>query len=100
MFVYGIRCDPATVVTLPGFTNADYYIEYELLVLPAYNRPTCIRNYGNVLTQRFINDFKRIAEAPNAIHWMDLEEPFLTEEEAALVRSVPAARAGWYYLPC
>jgi hypothetical protein len=104
MFVYGIFCNSATVVSLPNTTNADYYMEHELLVFPTYNRPTSIRNYGPSLTKRFLNDFKRIAEKPDALHSMELEEPFITEEESALIQTVqasmPAARTGWYYLPC
>ena len=104
MFVYGIRCNSATVVTLAGSAEADYYMEHELLVLPAYSRPTSIRNYGPMLTQRFLVDVKRIVEAPDTLHCMELEDPYITEEESTLIQVVqaalPAARAGWYYLPC
>jgi len=104
MFVYGIRCNSATVVTLPNTTNADYYMEHELLVFPTYNRPTSIRNYGPSLTQRFLTDLKRIAGNPDVLHSMELEDPYITEEESALIQTVqdsmPATRAGWYYLPC
>lgn len=104
MLVYGIRCNSATVVSLPNTTNADYYMEHELLVFPSYNRSTCIRNYGSTLTQRFLADFKRIAETPDTVHSMELEDPYITEEESALIQTVqaslPSARAGWYYLPC
>ena len=104
MFVYGISCNSATVVTLPNTTNADYYMEHELLVFPTYNRPTGIRNYGVTLTQRFLDDFKRLAEKPDALHSMEMEDPYITEEESALIQVVqavlPTARAGWYYLPC
>lgn len=104
MFVYGIRCNSATVVTLSGSAEADYYMEHELLVLPTYNRPTSIRNYGPSLTQRFLDDFKRLAESPNSVHSMELEDPYITDEESTLIQTVqaalPTARAGWYYLPC
>jgi len=104
MFVYGIHCNSATVVSLPNTIHADYYMEHKLLVLPTYSRPTCVRNFGPTLTPRFLADVKRITEAPDTLHSMELEDPFITEEESTLIQLVqdaqPTTRAGWYYLPC
>ena len=103
MFVYGIRCNSAIVVTLPNTTDADYYMEHELLVFPSYSRPSCVRNHGPMLTKHFLADLKRIVERPDTVHELDLEEPFLEEEEDALVRRVrsvlPGSAPAWYHIP-
>lgn len=103
MFVYGIRCSASVVIRLPNTADADYYMEHDLLIFPTYSYPTCIRNYGLKLTKRFLRDFKRIAERPNEVHVFDFEDPFLEEEEAALIRVVcaemPGSSPSWYYIP-
>lgn len=100
MFVYGIRCTPATNVTLPG---TKYYGTYGILAFPAYTRPTVLRNYGLRLSERFLRDLKQIVENPVKAYEVDLEHPYITEFEDMIVKAVqrgqPGSELAWYHVP-
>jgi hypothetical protein len=103
MFVYGIRCPQTELATLPKSTDADYYMEHNLLVFPRYTHPSCVRNYRSTLTGDFIRRMKRIVEDYKNVHEVDLEDPYITDEEAAAVGALQTVTPGllpaWYYVP-
>lgn len=108
MFVYGIRC-PVTM--LPQLASAfpvdqpDYYMEYGLLVFPAYTKPTCLRSYNNQMTPQYVETCRRIIECipTEAVEIDLLEHPFITEEEDEAVWRVkeasPEYDVGWFHVP-
>ena len=102
MLVYGIRCAP---VDLPGLTadaEADYYMDYGLLVFPSYTKATCVHSHGR-LTPAFWADAKRVIEHPHRPHTVNLEQPYITDGEktvlATLRESYPSLQSDWYYVP-
>jgi hypothetical protein len=107
MFVYGIRCAPADLLALAtrlqsGNTNADYYMDYGMLVFPQYTRPSIIQAHTG-LTPAFWSRVRRIVETPGRPHTVDLEHPWITDEQADVVRIIkeayPTADTDWYYVP-
>lgn len=98
MFVYGIRCAPADLTELPSDATADYYLDYGLLVFPTYTRPTYI--HGK-LTPEFWDRVRRVAL--NRVHSVELEHPYITDEENEVVRAMkglyPLSGPDWYYIP-
>ena len=103
MFVYGISCKPSHLVDLPPRTDADYYTEYGLLVFTAYVKPACIKNHGPLLTAHFIQAAKRLIENADRVIEVDLEHPFITEDEDAAVKVLkqlsPESQLAWYSIP-
>jgi hypothetical protein len=97
MLVYGIRCASASLATLPAVV-ADYYTDYELLVFPAYSRPTFLMNHGGTLSPRFLNAAKRLVEQPFTVQQFDDEDPFVTDEEDAVIKALGTSPA-WYHVP-
>lgn len=102
MLVYGIRCSPNDLFTVPMKTNADYYTDYSLLVFPGYTKGLCLDSHGT-LTSEFWGTVRRLVEQPNRVRVMDFEQPYLTEEEASVVLALQEAYPGlqpdWYYVP-
>lgn len=98
MFVYGIRCAPNDLNGLPSDATADYYLDYGLLVFPAYTRPTCIKGR---LDAEFWNRVRRVAS--NRVHAVELEHPYISEAEhdvvLALKDAYPLLDCDWYYIP-
>jgi hypothetical protein len=103
MFVYGISCKSAHLVDLPPRTEADYYKEHSLLVFSSYAKPACIRNYGPTLTPYFLHKAKQLIENTNRLITVDLEHPYITEDEDAAVKVLqqlsPESHLSWYSIP-
>ena len=97
MFVYGFKCSSQDLHVLPRGTIADYYIEYGLLVFPAYSKPTTLQANGR-LTPEFWDQVGRILAATKPVA-VTLEHPFITETEDAAIKSVPGAYLDWYHVP-
>ncbi len=102
MLVYGIRCSPSDLVNLPSDATADYYLDYSLLVFPYYTKPTAINSHG-YLSNRFWNMAKRVIQYSGSVSELDLEQPWITDEESdvvtALQQAYPDIRPNWYYVP-
>jgi hypothetical protein len=103
MFVYGIRCSPQELKSIPQNVNADYYMDYGILVFPSYTRPTVIHAHGrpNLSYWRLV---KPMIEEPTKVHVTDLiEHPFITEEEAGVLDALrperPNIQTDWFYVP-
>lgn len=102
MYVYGIRCAPADLGDLPSDALADYYLDYGLLVFPAYTRPVCLQTHG-ALTKEFWEAVRRLVTLPNRVYAVSLEQPFITDAEAEVVQALkeryPRIEADWYHVP-
>ena len=98
MFVYGIRCAPADLTDLPSGATADYYLDYGLLVFPAYTRPTCVKGK---LTPEFWSRVRRVVS--NRVHNVELEHPYLTDDEGEVVSALkylyPLTGPDWFHIP-
>lgn len=104
MFVYGIRCSPNDLLDLPSDATADYYLDYGLLVFPAYTRPSAITNNGCRLTADFWQRARLLLQHPAHTHLVStLEHPWITEGESAVVAAMrefyPDIKTEWYYVP-
>ena len=103
MLVYGIRCSLPDLVDLPKTTVADYYVDYGLLVFPEYSKATFLRNYTSQMNERFYANVKRLIETPNRIYEADLEHPYISEEQDAVVKllqeTYPGVAPTWYNVP-
>lgn len=106
MFVYGIRCAPADLPYLPDCANADYYLDYGLLVFPHYTRSGVLR--GRV-SPRFWSAIKPLVENPARAHAVASpvdggpDHPTLSKGElevlAEIRRAFPTTVMGWYHVP-
>jgi hypothetical protein len=100
MFVYGIRCSPSDLLGLPSGAVADYYMDYSLLVFPAYTRPGLLQSSG-YLTPDFWNRVRKMISGN--VHVVDREHPWISPEEDAVVRALreqyPAIQTEWYSVP-
>ena len=103
MFVYGIRCPVTLLNSLPADTKADYYMEYGLLVFPAYTRPTYLQNHSHTMRPEFVSTCKRVIENNLSAVDVDLEHPYISENEDDTVRTIkqllPGADTNWYHVP-
>jgi hypothetical protein len=103
MLVYGVRCAPNDLINLPSDAQADYYLDYGLLVFPSYTRPTVLRSHGNKIQPAFWRRVARLLEEPLKPYEADLEQPFITDGEAAVVDALreayPTIQSNWYYVP-
>jgi hypothetical protein len=89
MYVYGIPCDAE-------HAGAAYLSAYGLLIFPAYTQPTCVQNHTmEALNPRFLKQFQAIVDHKGPLR-VDLEDPYITEEEYALVKKLGAC--SWYYV--
>lgn len=103
MFVYGIRCTPQEIQLIPHTVQADYYMDYGILVFPSYTRPTIIHAHGRP-NETYWRLAKPMIEEPAKVHVTDIiEHPFITEEEAsaldALKPTRPNIQTDWFYVP-
>ena len=102
MFVYGVRCAPADLVDLPADAEADYYMDFGLLVFPSYTRASSIQSYGR-LTPEFWGRVKSLIENPMRPRSVDLEHPWITGPEDDVIHALqeyyPGLQAGWYQVP-
>ena len=98
MFVYGIRCAPVDLTELPSGATADYYLDYGLLVFPAYTRPTYI--HGRI-SPEFWNRVRRVVS--NRVHSVELEHPYISDEESDVVHAIkymyPLVEPDWFHIP-
>lgn len=105
MYVYGIRCAPNDLLGLPADAEADYYMDYGLLVFPAYTRPTGLRaNRHGGLTTDFWQRARLLLQFSNKTHCAsEMEHPWISEGESAVVKGLqefyPELQANWYYVP-
>ena len=69
----------------------------------AHTLPAAVRNHGPVLTEKFINKMKRMVETPRAVYEVEIEHPYISEEDDAAVKALqavtPGALPAWYYIP-
>jgi hypothetical protein len=102
MLVYGIRCAPSEISSLPKDTVADYYTDYGLLVFPTYTKPLAVEAH-HYLTPRFWANVKRVTENQRRIIAMEFEHPYITEAESAAVKvlqdAIPSSALNWYSVP-
>jgi glycerol kinase len=99
MLVYGIRCNLSDVDSqLVAAAGAEYNEKHGLLLFPAYAKPGYFENNRTNLNRRFIETIQRVLEAKDKAHVIDLEQPYISEEEDAIVKAVRGV-TNWYYLP-
>ena len=103
MLVYGVRCAPNDLLNLPADAEADYYLDYGLLVFPSYTKGTVLRSHSSTLQPSFWRRVARLIENPLKPYEEELEQPFITDGEAAVVaalrESYPTLQSNWYYVP-
>jgi len=99
MLVYGISCNihdvDSGLVTAAGAT---YNTQHSILVFPPYSKPGYFENNRTNLNSRFIMTIQRVIESKDKAHVIDLEHPYISEEESAVVAAVGGV-TNWYYLP-
>jgi len=104
MLVYGVRCAPLDLSYLKDAAgaNADYYLDYGLLVFNDYTTATTIKSHGRV-TPAFWERAGRILANPTRVQQVDLEHPYISDEQDAVVKTLRAAfprlEPGWYHVP-
>ncbi len=100
MFVYGVRCSPVDLSSLPPNAKADYYMDYGLLVFTAYTRPSSVDANGN-LGPRFWSEVDRMSN--HKVFEVILEHPYISDDEDAVVNALRACYPGleptWYHVP-
>jgi len=103
MLVYGIRCNYEHLPALPESAIGDYFMAHNLLVFSPYSRPMTIQNHGARLTPHFVATMKRLMENSNMVQEIDLEQPYISDDEHATVKAVQSAAPlnvpSWYYIP-
>lgn len=104
MYVYGIRCAPNDLVGLPENAQADYYLDYGLLVFPTYTRASCVQSHGACMDSNFWKQTRLLLQHPMKTHRVThLEHPWLTREETSVVAALRefylGLEADWYYVP-
>lgn len=102
MFVYGIRCDVTVIPKLPPTTQADYYMEYGILVLPEFTRPSYVRLRPSDPSSYSL--FKRIAENKLvATEVPNLEHPYISESASDAVNIIKnlylESDTAWFHVP-
>jgi hypothetical protein len=99
MFVYGVRCNPNQLRNISGSVQADYYIDYGILVFPHYTKTSGLDSHG-ILGPYFWGQAKQMIEHPSTVVSMDFEHPWITDEEQDILTSMPhSAQASWFYVP-
>ena len=104
MFVYGVRCAPNDLMGLPSDANADYYMDYGLLVFPQHTRSTTLQAPGGRLTPDFWHRVRLAVAFPHKTHRAThLEHPWLSEGEGEVVSALqefyPGLEPDWFYVP-
>jgi len=102
MLVYGVRCSTIDLADLPSDATADFYMDYGLLVFPSYTKTLSLQSHGT-LNPRFWRQVQRIVQHAGSVSAMDFEDPWITDDEDAVVTALneayPGIEAGWYYVP-
>lgn len=103
MLVYGVRCAPNDLINLPADAEADYYLDYGLLVFPSYTKGTVLRSHGSKIQPAFWRRVARLLAEPLKPYEEEHEQPFITDGESAVVaalrESYPSLQPSWYYVP-
>ena len=105
MFVYGIRCAPNDLMGLPADANADYYLDYGLLVFPTHTKASFLRAHSQGgLNADFWQRVRLMLQFSAKTHCVThMEQPWLSDEESAVVSALqefyPGLQADWYYVP-
>lgn len=101
MLVYGVRCAPADLVDLPSEAQADFYLDYGLLVFPTYTRPTTLVRRRTQSDNEFWSEAARVIAG--RVHVEEHEHPFITAEEHAVVSALremyPTLETDWFHVP-
>jgi hypothetical protein len=101
MYVYGIHCDARDIAYLPHVANAEYHMDYQILVFPQYSRATCVTSRGKSLTPYFWEQVRTIVQ--NKVVPVSREDPYITEAEEEMVKAVrelhPYSELSWFYVP-
>lgn len=100
MLVYGIRCTPSELLSLPREVTADYHVDHNLLVFPSYTRPLVLSANGHI-TDKFCDELRAIIRGKA---WqVEREHPYITEEEHHVVLTLqdsnPLITTDWFYIP-
>ena len=106
MFVYGIRCAPTDLLAITsrihGSVDADYYMDYGLLIFPQFTCASTIDSNGKLTAEHWDN-VKRIVENSGRPYVVQLEHPWITDEQSEIVRIIkdayPTADTDWFYVP-
>ena len=109
MFVYGIQCPVNVIASLPpGIVDADYYMEYGILVFREYSKPSFLQNYrassGALATNTTFNTLcKSISENKTVVAKLELEHPYITEAQDTTVWKIkdqmPSTDLAWFHVP-
>ena len=99
MLVYGIRCSihdvDSQLITAAG---AEYNEKHGLLLFPAYSKPGYFESNRTNLNSRFIETIQRVLESKDKAYVIDLEQPYISEAEDAVVKAARGV-TDWFYLP-
>ena len=100
MLVYGIRCTATELLNLPAEVTADYHVEHNLLVFPAYTKPTVLSANGRI-TDKFCDELRAVIRGKAWI--VEREHPYITEGEHQVVLALreanPLIVTDWFYMP-
>lgn len=101
MFVLGIPCNSAVVNRIPAVAEADYYVDYDVLIFPRFTRSVAISTHGRSPTADFWRTVTKIIA--NRFHAVDTELPWISEDEEIMVKAIQEtdknAHISWYYMP-
>jgi hypothetical protein len=101
MYVYGIHCAPADLQTIPLIAEADYFMDYGLLVFPQYSKPVFLTTRGRTPSANFWADVAIVAK--RKIVPVSREDPYITDEEEEMVKAIqeihPYSDLQWFYVP-
>ena len=104
MLVYGCRCAPIDIGNLPSSADADFVLDYALLMFNRFTRGTAVVCKSGSLTPEFWAAAARVIQQPLRVHVTNrIEHPYLTDGEDAVVaelrKSYPALTTDWYHVP-
>ncbi len=101
MYVYGIHCNARDLAYLPYVAEAEYHMDYQILVFPQYTKATFLTCRGLSPTSHFWNQVRIVAQ--NKTVPVSLEDPYITEDEEEMVKAIqevhPYSDLSWFYVP-
>jgi hypothetical protein len=101
MYVYGIHCDARDLAYLPYVAEAEYHMDYQILIFPQYTKATFLTTRGRTPTQHFWDQVRIVAQ--NKTVSVSMEDPYITEDEEVMVNAVrevhPYSDLSWFYIP-
>jgi len=99
MLAYGISCKIHDIDSgLVAAAGAEYNAHHSILMFPTYSKAGYFESNRTNLNSRFIKTIQRVIESKDKAHVIDLEHPYISEEESAIVTAVGGV-TNWYYLP-